>query len=131
MTKEIAIHNLYALKQRTRALSDHEALDLAIKALEQQSCDDCISREAVNALIDELARAISDERCFVSRGRETSLIMQDILALPSVTPQPKIGKWIIIDDCEQFIARCSECGRIEDSRMISKYLYCHCGAKME
>jgi hypothetical protein len=34
MTKEIAIHNLYALKQRIRALSDNEALDLAIKALE-------------------------------------------------------------------------------------------------
>lgn len=45
--------------------------------------------------------------------------------------QPKMGKWIIIDDCEQFIAKCSECGRIEDSRMISKYPYCHCGAKME
>ena len=36
MTKEMAIHNLYALKQRTRALSDHEALDMAIKALEQR-----------------------------------------------------------------------------------------------
>ena len=44
--------------------------------------------------------------------------------------QPKMGEWIIIDDCEQFIAKCSECGRIEDSRMISKYPYCHCGAKM-
>lgn len=46
------------------------------------------------------------------------------------TPQPKIGHWIIVDDCERFIAKCSECGRIEDSRMISKYPYCHCGAKM-
>lgn len=51
--------------------------------------------------------------------------------MESVTPQPKIGHWIIIDDCEQFIAKCSECGRIEDSRMINKYPYCHCGAKME
>jgi hypothetical protein len=51
--------------------------------------------------------------------------------LPPVTPQQKVGKWIIIDDCEHFIAKCSECGRIEDSRMISKYPYCHCGAKME
>lgn len=37
MTKEMAIHNLYALKQRTRALSNHEALDMAIKALDQTS----------------------------------------------------------------------------------------------
>lgn len=45
-------------------------------------------------------------------------------------PQSKTGHWIIIDDCEQFIAKCSECGRIEDSRMISKYPYCHCGCRM-
>lgn len=37
----------------------------------------------------------------------------------------------MLDDCEQFIAKCSECGQIEDSRMISKYLYCpNCGADM-
>ena len=45
-------------------------------------------------------------------------------------PQSKTGHWIIIDDCEKFIAKCSECGQIEDSRMISKYAYCHCGARM-
>lgn len=44
--------------------------------------------------------------------------------------KPKIGYWIIIDDCEKFIAKCSECGQIEDSRMIDTYEYCHCGAKM-
>ena len=35
MTKEIAIHNLFALKLRSRVTSDREALDMAIKALEQ------------------------------------------------------------------------------------------------
>lgn len=68
-----------------------EAKNLAIKALEQEPCEDCISREAVDTLVDELARAISDERCFISRGRDTATIMQDILDLPSVTPQLKIG----------------------------------------
>lgn len=46
--------------------------------------DDLISRQEVNKLVDELARSISDERCFMSRGRDTSTIMQDILDLPSV-----------------------------------------------
>lgn len=46
-------------------------------------------------------------------------------------PQSKIGRWIIMNDCELHMAYCSECGEIEDSRMISKYPYCHCGAKME
>ena len=64
-----------------------EANTMAIEVLGQMPCEDCVSREAVNVLIDELARAISDERCFVSRGRATSTIMQDILELPSVTPK--------------------------------------------
>ena len=45
------------------------------------------------------------------------------------TERPK-GKWIIVDDCEQFIAKCSVCGRIEDSRMVKDYPFCHCGADM-
>ena len=52
-------------------------------------------------------------------------------AIKALEQEPKTGHWIIIDDCEKFIAKCSECGRIEDSRMISKYPYCHCGAKMQ
>jgi hypothetical protein len=40
------------------------------------------------------------------------------------------GHWIIIDDTEQFIAKCSVCGRTEDSRCIDDMPYCHCGARM-
>lgn len=40
------------------------------------------------------------------------------------------GEWIIVDDCEQFIAKCSVCGRIEDSRMVKYHPFCRCGAKM-
>ena len=66
-----------------------EAFKMAIKALEQEPCGDCVSREAVDTLVDELARAISDERCHIPRGRSTAAIMQDILDLPSVNPQPE------------------------------------------
>lgn len=62
-------------------------LDIEGDWFEQELCDDAISREAVATLVDELARAISDERGFMSRGRSTATIMQDILDLPSVTPQ--------------------------------------------
>ena len=47
----------------------------------------------------------------------------------SKVEQPQ-GEWIIIDDTEQFIVKCSVCGRIEDSRMVKDYPFCHCGAKM-
>ena len=29
-----------------------------------------------------------------------------------------IPRWNIIDDCEYFIAKCSNCGHIEDSRSL-------------
>lgn len=40
------------------------------------------------------------------------------------------GEWIIIDDTEKFIAKCSVCGRIEDSRMVKYHPFCRCGADM-
>lgn len=43
MTNEEAIHNLYALKLRTKILSDKKALEMAIKALEQQPYKDWLS----------------------------------------------------------------------------------------
>ena len=59
--------------------------------------DDLISRQAVNDLVDELARAISDERCCISRGRSTATIMKDILDLPSVV-QPTDEEYILKSD---------------------------------
>lgn len=71
----------------------YEYFQQAIKALEQEPCGDAISRQAVNTLVDELARAISDERCGMSRGRSTATIMQDILDLPPVKLKYKYYKW--------------------------------------
>lgn len=68
-------------------------MDILEKQMQEPS-GDLISRQAVNTLVDELARAISDERCCMSRGRSTATIMQDILDLPSVNPQePKTGQY--------------------------------------
>ena len=51
---------------------------------------DLISRQAVNKLVDELARAISDEKCHIQRGRNYGRIMHDILELPSVEPEQNL-----------------------------------------
>lgn len=154
-----------------------QALSMALNALEQQSCEDCVSREAVINIISihlykpfdggvrkascygvlkRIEKQVDDlpsvtptisgmetvEDCINRQaaidfiidnyGLKCSSLTNGIRDyLPSVTPQPKTGKWIIIDDCELFMAKCSECGEIVDSRMINKYPYCHCGAKME
>ena len=72
---------------------------------ETQPCD-AVSREAVDTLIDELARAISDERCYISRGRDTSTIMQDILDLPSVQLEKPKGEWIWDSFFEDYTCSC-------------------------
>ena len=99
-----------------------EALDLAIKALEQQPSEDCISRQAVlNTLFYK-----SDNNCEVVLNKE----LQDrIKALPSVTPQQKMGKWIDVDSLDGALwHECSECGETE----FYATDYCpNCGAKME
>ena len=41
------------------------------------------------------------------------------------------GAWIIVDDTENVIVKCSVCGRTEDSHMIKYYPFCHCGARMK
>ena len=56
----------------------HEALKMAIKALEQQPCEDCISRQAVDDAIYDYSRS-----CDVNYEQ----IMEFIDKLPSVTPQ--------------------------------------------
>lgn len=97
--------------------------------LEAQKVD-AISRKAVNTLVDELARAISDERLRIPRGRSTGEIMQDILDLPSTTPKQKTGKWNVLgyDDPLVRFYKCSEC----HAKITLKFNYCpHCGAKME
>ena len=107
-----------------------DALDMAIKALEQQPSEDCISRQAVDTLVDELARAISDERCFVPRGRSTTAIMQDILDLPPVTPQRPKGKWIVHPKGIYAHLVCSKC--LSNAPYDCETNYCpNCGAEME
>ena len=55
----------------------------------------CISRQAVHDLVDELARALSDERCHISRGRSPATIMQNILELPSIQSEQR---WIPVSE---------------------------------
>lgn len=94
-----------------------EALDMAIKALEQEPCEDAISRDAAIDLIADYELSMDQ-------------VVRGIHALPPVTPQPKTGQWI--EECILY-SRCSECGEHAIIANWSKVLshYCpNCGAKM-
>lgn len=102
----------------------------AIEALEQEPCDNAVSRKAVDTLVDELARAISDERCRISRGRSTATIMRDIYHLPPVTQRS--GKWLITP--MSHMPYCSACDYIfKDipASIVEHFKYCpNCNARM-
>jgi hypothetical protein len=104
----------------------------SVPSVETESCGDCISRQAVNKLVDELARAISDEKCHIQRGRNYGRIMHDILELPSVEPERKTGKWVHMVgwwECDQCHAEYTDMPTCM-GKVI--YEYCPmCGAKME
>ena len=92
-------------------LSGEEA-DEIIKALEQEPCEDAISRQAVLDLIADYD---------LSMGQ----VVKGIHALPPVNPQLKTGHWI---PRNSFLLqyKCSECGlESEKSNFCS-----NCGAKM-
>ncbi len=105
-----------------KSFSVKEALDIAIKALEQEPCEDTISRQAI---IDMLNYGILED---------------NIKKLPSVTPKEKTGKWIRwYETIEQEHCtihdphcKCSECNQEYDPYIASLFNYCpNCGAKMQ
>lgn len=133
--------------------SEHEAVRMAIKALEQEPCTDVISRQAA---IDCL------NADFTIDGKENMETVVDyingafkqIKALPSVTPQPKMGQWImkhrtynkvkhytgqdemgethtisVLERYEVDEPYCSKCGKLAGD--TSQDFCCACGAKME
>ena len=101
--------------------SEHKMNELFSYVLEQQPCDDAISRILA--------------RMWNCRGKHTISIdkvkMEQIIRdeLPPVIPQQKYGKWIFheIEDTLRWY-ECDQCG----AEAVREYNYCpNCGAKMQ
>ena len=109
-----------------------EAFDMAIKALEQQPCEDCISREALRNLKVSvpIAPIFTDDNHIKYRD---AVFYDDIIDLPSVNPQRKKGRWIEQQDIHKHHygwMYCSECGAFLMSSDGANFCSC-CGAEME
>lgn len=95
MTREEALEELkeirFNLNYKVNGTSRFdEALDMAIKALEKEPCEDAVSRQAV--------LAIAGDSCLdLDSYEDTREFCDEIKALPSVTSQPMSG-YISIDD---------------------------------
>lgn len=136
MTRE---ENLYWIDQEIRTWENEcqskhpikEALYVARKVLEQEPCEDAVSREAVRDAIEYLGIKLGID--FV----KVLLLQKTIKALPSVTPQPpRKGHWEVVSDGysdNAYICECSEC---KDTVWVykdadRKWNYCpNCGAEL-
>lgn len=132
MTKEEAIKAL--IKERKTALHENkQAFDMAIKALEQQPCEDAISREqAIRATYGFERYTGIDEAPY----EYAESILRD---LPPVTPTRKKGEWIFTKtkfDRHGCTVECSSCHKkwktYDEIRWKKENKYCpNCGAEME
>ena len=108
-----------------------EAFEMAISALEQEPCEDAISREAVvDDFIEwreKLEYAVGED---YSGVHLLNVAIQKIWDMPSVTPSRRKGHWIDYSD-EGFV-ECPFCGHAtncEDN--IDELHYCfYCGAEL-
>lgn len=137
-----------------------EAYKMAIKALEAQPCEDCISRQAVidfiidnygvgfnsltNGIRDYLPSVTpkyTDEEIDKAQAVEQAYVDKMVELAVEETKRQK-GKWILNDyQGVQAVGylryHCSECGREICSKyhgkisLLKEYPYCHCGAEME
>ena len=91
---------------------DYEAIDYAINSLTQKPCEDFISRQAaIDALYALCDTGTSLKENPWRDNPHIDAIIDTIDDLPSVTPQPKTGRWITQDihNCHTDF-KCSECG---------------------
>ena len=92
MTNEEAIKRLKEARNTIQPfLYVDEAIDYAIKALEQQLCEDCISRQAVKEMLNEEWNKYMPMELDIN----LSFVMEKINELPSVTPK---ARWIPVSE---------------------------------
>lgn len=98
--------------------------DRILKALEQEPCEDCISRE-------EALLALTGMDLPTDRDKLIALFTERIQQMPSVTPQRAKGYWIEVNDgrCVHHF-KCSECGQCVSWIGKEEHYCSNCGAYM-
>lgn len=115
---------------------EKEALYMAIEALEQELCEDCISRQAVIDTLDTADKFLDEDRTV---ERYKAILTEAYEVLPSVNPkEPKTGQWVKTPKAvmgDGYMWYCNKCEHQvyqDSSRPYPSEKYCpNCGARME
>jgi hypothetical protein len=124
-----------------------EYLRETLKMLQEEPCEDAISKASVFEILGNLMSIPYDFDRQITE-KDVSESMDEIGALPHVTPTRKKGKWIKIGDkgfgwSDTVICKCSECeyktefrGKFDGQYLIVDQEHAHkycpsCGTEME
>jgi hypothetical protein len=99
-----------------------ESEEMAIKALEQEPCDDAISREILIHDLQELIEAWKEYPVMAKEIKGVEAALGYVKTIPPATPQPKIGRWID--------RKCSRCGCRSMLGLCIENYCANCGAKI-
>lgn len=119
MTREEAI-NRYIMPALKRTWNDNLCAEIE-QALEQEPCDNAISREWLKTAIHNFYYGL--------KHTPTEKDIQAYIDVaPSVNPQERTGHWIEDNRGFYIYAKCSECGSVHDTATN----YCpNCGCLMD
>ena len=121
----LTYHQVNFCKSKEAVANMNEIID-ALEKIDQEPCDDVVNRQAVLDLVADYD---------LSMGK----VVKGIHALPSVSPQPKMGRWITWKEAGNDIPsetrfECSVCHDAAQTLCNGMDLlstYCpNCGAKM-
>lgn len=131
-TKKLAIEQLERISKNLGTIGETvDYTELAIEALEQEECEDAISRQAV---LKQL------KGCLTGGETEYKYVKIHIDSIPSVKPQEqKIGHWVKYcrPRCGEQHYKCTSCGYYINfgqwgELYTKEFKYCpNCGSKME
>lgn len=119
---------------------EHKIVLQLIETLEQEPCEDCISRQALKRKLQEhhdffihayngFSNMPQNDK---SRVDEINNCIAMVVNEPSVTPKEKTGAWVPTDEEPHEVYECNACGWLLYDKDRTDFKYCpNCGAKMQ
>lgn len=120
----LTYHQVNFCKSKEAVANMNEIIE-ALEKIDQEPCDDCIRRSDIGLTDFEIVMCNGDYK------EGLKMLLDKIEKAPSVTPQPKMGRWIRVGKDK---LRCSGC---EVIHLIAQYPngkigWCpNCGCKMQ